>query len=155
MSDPGNADAIEAIKQLKARYFRGVDTKDFALLRAVFADDCVADYRDASVDPPSGIRMLPGGEDKPIEGGETIARWIIDSMRPMVSVHHGHMPEIELTGSGTAKGIWAMEDRLYFPGGEARGVAGYGHYHETYACIGGEWKIRTIRLVRLKVDALA
>jgi hypothetical protein len=150
------AAALEAIKQLKARYFRGVDTKDFALLRAVFADDCVADYRNASVDPPSGIQMLPGGTDAPIEGGEAIARWIIDSMQPILSVHHGHMPEITLTGDASAEGIWAMEDRLYFPGNaEMKGVAGYGHYYESYACIEGAWKIRRIKLVRLKVDALS
>ncbi len=150
------AAALEAIKQLKARYFRAVDTKDFALLRAVFADDCIADYRNASLDPPSGVMMLPGGTDAPIEGGEAIARWIVDSMQPIVSVHHGHMPEITLTGGSSAEGIWAMEDRLYFPDSEEiKGVAGYGHYYESYVCIEGEWKIKRLKLVRLKVDSLA
>ena len=32
-------DDIEAIKQLKARYFRTMDTKDWAGMREVFADD--------------------------------------------------------------------------------------------------------------------
>ena len=31
--------------------------------------------------------------------------------------HHGHMPEIELTSPTTAKGIWAMEDRVWWPAG--------------------------------------
>ena len=35
--------AIEEIKQLKARYFRCMDTKDYTGLRAVFADDAVFD----------------------------------------------------------------------------------------------------------------
>ncbi|MBI0293347.1 nuclear transport factor 2 family protein [Streptomyces sp. PRKS01-29] len=34
------------------------------------------------------------------------------------SVHHGHMPEIEITGPDTASGIWAMEDLLTFPAGK-------------------------------------
>ena len=35
------ADDIEAIKQLKARYFRTLDQKDWAGYRAVFTDDVV------------------------------------------------------------------------------------------------------------------
>jgi hypothetical protein len=35
--------AIEEIKQLKARYFRCMDTKDFVGLRTVFADDATFD----------------------------------------------------------------------------------------------------------------
>jgi hypothetical protein len=37
--------AIEQIKQLKARYFRCMDTKDWAGLRSVFCDDAVFDAR--------------------------------------------------------------------------------------------------------------
>ena len=36
-------DDIEAIKQLKARYFRTMDTKDWAAMREVFADEVVVD----------------------------------------------------------------------------------------------------------------
>jgi len=32
-------DDIEAIKQLKARYFRTMDTKDWKAMRQVFTDD--------------------------------------------------------------------------------------------------------------------
>jgi hypothetical protein len=50
-----------------------------------------------------------------------------------VTVHHGHMPEIELTSNGDATGTWAMEDELWFPDGSpVLHVHGYGHYHETY-----------------------
>ena len=34
---------IEAIKRLKARYFRTLDTKDWAAYREVFVDDVVID----------------------------------------------------------------------------------------------------------------
>lgn len=37
--------AIEQIKQLKARYFRSMDTKDWATLEGVFALDAVMDMR--------------------------------------------------------------------------------------------------------------
>ena len=36
-------DEIEKLKQLKARYFRTMDTKDWSGMRSVFADDVVMD----------------------------------------------------------------------------------------------------------------
>ena len=36
-------DDVEAIKQLKARYFRAMDTKDWDAMRDVFTDDVVVD----------------------------------------------------------------------------------------------------------------
>ena len=41
------------------------------------------------------------------------------------TVHHGHMPDIEITSPTTAKGIWAMEDKLRF----ADGTALHPHIH--------------------------
>jgi hypothetical protein len=61
------------------------------------------------------------------------------------------MPEIDITSPTTATGIWAMEDILQIPGGENR-VQGWGHYHETYERIDGRWRIKTLRLTRLRVD---
>lgn len=43
--------AIEEIKQCKARYWRAIDSKDFDLLRTVFADDIVFDLSDSTRDP--------------------------------------------------------------------------------------------------------
>ena len=31
------------------------------------------------------------------------------------------------------------------------GFKGYGHYHETYVRIGGQWRIQTSKLTRLRV----
>jgi hypothetical protein len=68
-------------------------------------------------------------------------------------VHQGHAPEIEITSSTTARGIWAMEDRLRWPpGGRFATLDGYGHYHETYEKIAGKWKIKSSKLTRLRVD---
>ena len=67
-----------------------------------------------------------------------------------VTVHHGHMPEIMLTGPDTARGIWAMEDVVEFPDGHK--LSGFGHYHETYVRVGSDWRIATLHLTRLRVD---
>src|SRR3954469_7223500 len=91
-------DDIELIKQLKARYFRTMDTKDWDGMRRVFTDDVVTDTT------ASGGGVITGADEfidflklPPAEAG---------------TVHHGHMPEIELTSPSTATGIWALEDRV-------------------------------------------
>jgi hypothetical protein len=46
-----------------------------------------------------------------------------------------------------------MEDRLRWPpGGMFAALDGYGHYQETYERIAGQWKIKSSKLTRLRVD---
>lgn len=106
---------IEQLKQLKARYFRFVDTRDWAALVALFAPDCVM-----------RSTVLEGTEYPP-----EFYRRVAERITPGVSVHHGHMPEITLTSAMTATGIWAMFDLVETERAYA-GHIGYGHYHETY-----------------------
>ena len=129
-------DDIEAIKQLKARYFRTMDTKDWAGMRRVFADDVVMDTTESG-----------GGV---IAGADEFLAFLEPTLRDVVTVHHGHMPEITLTSATTATGIWSMEDMLRWPDGTE--MHGYGHYHETYAKVDGEWRIATSTLTRLRTD---
>ena len=70
------------------------------------------------------------------------------------------MPEIELTSATTARGIWALEDQLWWPeGGPLKHMHGFGHYHETYEKLNGGqdagWRIKTMTITRLHrlVDA--
>jgi len=129
---------LEAIRRLKARYFRLLDTKDWEAFGDVFTED--ATMRSGPVEQP------------PVSGREAIVAYVRDSVAPLITTHHGHMPEIELTGPDTAAGIWAMFDQLRGPGGFA--VDGWGHYHETYRrCADGRWRIATTRLSRLRVEA--
>ncbi|HEU5300648.1 MAG TPA: nuclear transport factor 2 family protein [Acidimicrobiia bacterium] len=130
------ADEIEAIAQLKARYFRTMDAKDWDAMRAVFSDDLVMDTTES-------------GGDK-ITGADEFMAFLRDAIGDVVTVHHGHMPEIELTSATTATGIWAMEDMLRWPDGTE--MHGYGHYHETYRKEDGTWRIATSSLTRLRTD---
>jgi uncharacterized protein (TIGR02246 family) len=139
--------AIEAIKRLKASYFRCMDTKDWEGFAQVFTPDAVMDMssemRDGTTEG-SGITR----------GNTQIAAFVRSAVDTVQTVHHGHMPEIELTSPTTAKGIWAMEDKLRWPpGGPIRTLHGYGHYHETYEKLEDQWRIKTITLTRLRVDA--
>jgi uncharacterized protein (TIGR02246 family) len=138
LSSTGGAfvEDIEAIKQLKARYFRTMDSKDWDAMRQVFADDAVMDT------------VASGGDVT--TGGDEIIGFLREVLADVVTVHHGHMPEIELTSAGTATGIWSMEDMLRWP--EGRELHGYGHYHETYEKADGGWRIKTLTLTRLRTD---
>lgn len=145
--------AIEEIKQLKSRYFRAVDLKDAALLRAVFSDDATADYRGAATDPRSGLNAVPDNTEAVVEGGDAITDGVMASVANLVSVHHGSVPEITLTSATTAEGIWPMVDLLRLePGGPVAEMVGYGHYYETYRREADGWKITTLKLTRLRVD---
>lgn len=145
--------AIEDIKQLKARYFRAVDTKDRALLRSVFTDDATADYRGAATDPSSGINAIPGNTEAVVIGADAITEGVMASVAPLVTVHHGHTPEITLHGAASASGIWPMVDILRMPlDAPIAQLTGWGHYHETYRKEGETWKIATLHLTRLRVD---
>jgi len=149
-------EAIEQVRLIKARYFRGVDFKDEALLASIFADDVFIDYRGAATDPISGYNISPEATNEPLEGGAHAARVVANSMPGIVSVHHASVPEIEVTGPTTASAIWPMVDRLKFPvGAPFAEIIGYGHYHETYEKIDGSWKLKTMRLTRTRLDTIA
>jgi len=133
--------AVEEIKRLKARYFRCMDTKDWDGFAAVFAPDAEMDMR--GEDPASGLN----------HGAQVIADYVRSAVDAVVTVHHGHMPEIEVTSDTTATGIWAMEDKLKWPeGSPISWLHGYGHYHETYERVDGTWRIKTLTLTRLRLD---
>jgi uncharacterized protein (TIGR02246 family) len=129
-------DDIEAIKQLKARYFRTMDTKDWDGMREVFTDDVVIDTTGAG-----------GGV---ISGADAFMAFLRDTLADAVTVHHGHMPEIVLSSPTTATGVWAMQDYIVWP--NAMRLVGFGHYHETYEKVDEAWLIASSTLTRLHMD---
>lgn len=145
--------AIEDIRQLKARYFRLMDTKDWAGLEAVFAPDAVFDLREVESvrDPVTGAVEPPtAGEDSVFRGHAAVLKMIRTALETLISVHHGHMGEIEILSPTTARGIWAMEDLILdAPSQGGLRFRGYGHYHETYAKGPDGWQIQTTRITRL------
>ena len=132
-------DDVEAIKQLKARYFRTMDTKDWDGMRNVFTDDVTIDT------------VASGGNV--VTGADAFMAFLRETLDTAVTVHHGHMPEIDVTSPTEATGIWALQDLIIWPDGSR--LDGYGHYHETYAKVDGEWRIRSSTLTRLHMDFAA
>jgi hypothetical protein len=141
---------IEEIKQLKARYWRCIDTKSFAELSTVFTEDAIFDFRQAVKDPVTGS---PEGvtEQPPVEGLSNIIEQVGDALKVAQSAHHGHMPEIEILSGTTAKGMWPFEDFVLNGDFEFKG---YGHYVESYVKLDGAWRIKHSEITRLRVVVL-
>jgi ketosteroid isomerase-like protein len=119
---------IEAIKRLKYRYARLLDTKNFDALIDLFVEDATASY--------SGGQLSYDGRDA-IVG---FLRTALGSTT-MLTSHLVGQPEIELTGPDTAEGTWALQDMVIVAdqGVEIRGTA---FYEDRYVKVGDAWKFR-------------
>jgi len=144
--------ATDQLMQLKARYFRGVDSCNGELVRSLLAEDCVLDYTGCCTDPATGRDFIPQ-MNVILRGRDS---WMADGMSRLgiVSVHQGHNFEVEFSSDTTASGIWSMTDRLHFPpGGPFSIMTGYGHYLETYEKYVDGWKLKTTHITRIRVEA--
>ena len=128
-------DEIEQIKQLKARYLRLLDTRQWSEWRELFTEDVVADYGNSQAVKTTGVDRLIEMTSAVLEGA--------------VSVHHAHTPEIILIDDFHAEGIWAMEDIINAADYD---LHGFGHYYEDYFKQDDQWRIARIKLTRLKRD---
>ncbi|MBW0017083.1 MAG: nuclear transport factor 2 family protein [Mycobacterium sp.] len=129
---------IEAIKQLKARYCRYLDTKRWDDWRNLFTDDFVSDTSQ------SGGKLISGADEFVSFVRGTLGK----PSQP--TAHQVHAPEIELTSATTAAGVWALEDVVRL--GPGVNLQGRGHYHETYVKAEDRWLIKTSTLTRLRED---
>jgi len=139
-------DDLYAIQQLKSRYFRYLDTKQWDLWRSLFTDDLVFFIEDSALPRETTPEQI---------GGDEFVSSVSATLEKAVTVHHGHMPDIEFSGPDQATGVWAMYDWVDNPD---RGFAiqGSGHYHEKYRRdADGNWRIAELRLTRLRTDVVA
>ena len=151
MTESERLAAIEEIRQLKAKYWRGVDSGEAALVRSILAEDCVLDYMGCCTDPVSGTDYMPM-MNVVMKGRDS---WQTDNLQGprIVTVHQGHQSEIELTGEITAEGLWYFTDRFFMPPGASFSrLVGYGHYHDTYEKSSGKWLLKTTRITRIWVE---
>ncbi|HWK49981.1 MAG TPA: nuclear transport factor 2 family protein [Steroidobacter sp.] len=141
MPETAALEAHLAISKVKARYCRMLDTKDWSGFGALFTEDFVLDVSEGTSLPV--IR----GRAAALEQVQTL----VGSAR---TVHQVHTPEIDVQGD-EAHVIWAMQDRVVWdtPRRGLASITGYGHYHERYVRQHGEWKIASLKLTRLHIDA--
>ncbi len=136
--------AREAIRDVKARYCRLLDTKDWPGFAALFTEDAVLDVReDTGCDP--------------FHGRETLVAQVRAAVDEARTAHQVHSAEIAFDGDDAADVVWAMQDRVIWAPGKspippAGSITGYGHYHEHYVRAEGVWRIAALRLTRLIVE---
>jgi hypothetical protein len=140
--------AIEAIRQVKARYWRGVDCKDAALLRAALTPDVVTDFRGEA----------PAGHNDHLlmDAAEPFIAQLLAVLTGVVTVHHGHAAEIDILSATEATAIWPMQDTLWVVDDGCalpfRRLRGFGHYHDRYRLTAEGWRISYMRLDRLQME---
>ena len=136
--------ALEKIKRLKAKYFRCVDTQDMEGFKSCFTEDAKLEFDFA---PPAAG---PENQDSlKLDGRKALVEFWTSTFANARSVHHGHMPEIDILSDTEATGVWAMEDIIDYPDST---IQGYGHYNETYRKVDGEWLISSLHLTRLRMS---
>jgi ketosteroid isomerase-like protein len=135
MTSPAFSDWLD-ICNLKARYCRCLDTKDWQGYAEVFADDAVLD-----TSPSGGLTVA---------GRDALVAYVRSSIsEDTITTHHIHAPEIAIDGD-TATGIWSMQDRNIWPNG--RKLLGFGHYHERYVRTADGWRIAESSLTRINME---
>ncbi|PXW30370.1 UNVERIFIED_CONTAM: SnoaL-like protein [Williamsia faeni] len=146
--------AIEEIKRVFAARLRCMDTKQWHEYAPLHTDDVVSETWGGL---PEDKQPRTGDTANRVVGKKKLAeaiRALLDGPVCVTTAHHGHTPEIELTSDTTARGIWAMEDMLWWrDGDEELHLHGYGHYHEEYRKEDGRWLISYRKLTRLRVDS--
>jgi SnoaL-like domain len=144
--DPQQLGDLYEIQKLKARYFRTMDLRLWEEFRDVFTDDLEFFIERT---------QTPQATTPTINGADTLVAYLAASDPRKVTIHHGHMPEIDFLDADHATGIWAMYDWVDDPG-RGFAVQGFGHYHERYLrCPDGRWRIASVRLTRLRLNSVA
>jgi hypothetical protein len=120
-----------AIERLKYAYWRHLDLKQWPQLRQLFAEDATVNYSSGKYE---------------FRGIDAVMKFLTESLsveRGAMTIHHGHHPEIEITGPTTAKGTWALYNYMYNVK-QNRAIRIGAYYHDDYVKIGGAWKFQHI-----------
>ena len=141
--------AIEEIHQLKARYIRCMDLKDWVCWRGVFAPDF----------------HFGAGEQQLHSAQEMVESTHITGLFDRVkTVSHASLADIEILSPTSARGTWACDFLHYWPKGtgtaQGREIVPPGqwnhtdgYYHDTYVKIDGKWYIQTEEIESIRETA--
>ena len=132
MTDLNDLVEIEALKQIMAKYARFGDTHNWEEFRKLFTEDMVY-----SVDAmPRASKDAP--QSAVIEGRDTLIAGMGELLKGVQTAHNMYLPEITITGPDTATSTWGIHDLVKTP---VCVFNGYGHIHQEYVKVDGEWKI--------------
>ena len=143
MTDLQELAEIEALKRVMARYERFGDTQDWAQFRTLFVEDLVYSAEAVPRSSPDAPQAAT------IRGLDNFISGMGEMLKGVKTCHRMYLPEITITGPDTAKSTWGLHDLV-----KTRNCIfnGYGHIHQDYRKVGGEWKITRSHTSRLFVD---
>ena len=120
-------DDFAALCALKHAYFRHLDLKEFDQLEALFTEGATASYQDGA---------------SSFAGREAIMEFLRTSMatHDLISMHHGHHPELRSIDDDHAEGTWYLVDRVILPKMDYE-IGGTAFYADRYERVGGRWRI--------------
>ncbi len=123
-----NLAEIEAIKQVKYRYLRALDTKHWDDFADTLTEDVVGDYGESL------------GEEHHFTDRATLVEFMRNSMPAgIITEHRVTHPEIAIDGD-EATGIWYLQDKVIAAEFNFM-LIGAGFYHDTYRRTADGWKI--------------
>ena len=124
---PDDLVELEAIKQLKYRYVRLIDLKEWDELETLFVPDATATYSDGKY---------------AFDGRDAIMAFLREAMAStnMLTSHKVHQPEIELDGD-RATATWALDDVVVHLDYNMR-ISGAAFYRDEYVKQDGRWRIK-------------
>jgi hypothetical protein len=133
--------AIEQIRQIKYRYFRSLDMKDWDEFGDCLAEDVVARYGTQAMDKPLHF-----------DNRADVVEFMSGSLgNGIISVHIASHPEIEVAGDpgDTATGSWGFEDTVIVPDFKVM-IRGGGYYRDEYRKDpDGKWRIASTSYDRI------
>lgn len=122
---------LEAIRKLKAKYWRSGNKKLWDELVQCFSEDAVMEY------PRVGR----------FQGAEAILRSLREhaSQYP-TAIHLGHDPDIDVVSDTAARGTWELHFYAIDAGADTAAQM-WGLYEDEYLKEKGEWKIKNTKFV--------
>jgi hypothetical protein len=123
-----------AIEEVKYRYLRGIDTKDWDLLASTLTEDVEAAW--------AGGAFEASGRDGVVE---TLRSWM--GAESMHTSHRCTHPELTADGPEAATGIWALSD-VVLDDEQRFLLTGTGYYEDRYARTPDGWRIAETRYDR-------
>ena len=129
--------AMEAVKQLKYRYVRALDTADMDGLRACFTED-------------AHIRFQGGVYTVEFTGRDKILDFLRTAFHSMAAASHQvHHPVITLESETTATGRWSLQD-TFFDLNQRVIISGAAEYEDSYVQdTWGAWRMSRSSYTRL------
>ena len=122
------------ITDVVIRYATGIDTRDWALFRSCFTDDCDADYGDIGV----------------WHGADAVTEWMRQSHDPCGHSLH-RITNVSFKRSGDDVAVRSYVDAIVMGPDNKSGAEATGLYDDVFRRVEGQWKIATRRFTSVAI----